>query len=377
MKTKGALIWEFNQPWTIEEIEIGDPVKDEVKIQMEASGMCHSDHHLVTGDIPMAGFPVLGGHEGAGVVTEVGPGVEGLEPGDHVVLSFIPSCGSCPSCQAGMRNLCDLGAMLLQGTAVSDNTHRIHAVKNGQPVIPMTLLGTFSPYMVVHKSSVVKIDPSIPFEVACLVGCGVTTGYGSAVRSADVRPGDDVVIAGVGGVGMGALQGALNAGARNIFAIDPVEWKRDQALKFGATHAYPDIASAMMGVAEVTQGRMASKTIITTGELKGEEIDNYLNITSKGGTCVVTAVANMASSDVTLNLSMLTLLQKNLQGTIFGGGNPHFDIPQLLSMYKAGRLNLDDMVTRQYKLEQINEGYQDMLEGKNIRGIIRYTDEDR
>lgn len=376
MKTKGALIREFNQPWAIEEIEIGDPVKDEVKIQMEASGMCHSDHHLVTGDIPMAGFPVLGGHEGAGIITEVGPGVEGLEPGDHVVLSFIPSCGTCPSCQAGLRNLCDLGAMLLQGTAVSDNTHRIHTA-DGAPVIPMTLLGTFSPYMVVHKSSVVKIDPSIPFEVACLVGCGVTTGYGSAVRSANVRPGDDVVIAGIGGVGMGALQGALNAGARNIFAVDPVEWKRDQALKFGATHAYPDIFAAMGGVAEVTQGRMASKTIITTGELHGEEIDNYLNITAKGGTCVVTAVANMAKSDVTLNLSMLTLLQKNLQGTIFGGGNPHHDIPQLLSMYKAGRLNLDDMVTRQYKLEQINDGYKDMLEGRNIRGVIRYTDADR
>ncbi len=376
MKTKGALIWEFNQPWSIEEIEIGDPVKDEVKIQMEASGMCHSDHHLVTGDIPMAGFPVLGGHEGAGIVTEVGPGVDHIAPGDHVVLSFIPSCGECPSCQAGLRNLCDLGAGLLGGTAVSDGTHRVHAA-NGTPVIPMTLLGTFSPYMVVHKSSVVKIDPSIPFEVACLVGCGVTTGYGSAVRSANVRPGDDVVIVGVGGVGTGALQGAANAGARNIFVVDPVEFKRDNALKFGATHAYPDIFSAMAGVAEATEGRMAAKTIITVGELHGEDIDNYLNITSKGGTCVVTAVANMASNDVKLNLSMLTLLQKNLQGTIFGGGNPHHDIPSLLSMYKAGRLNLDDMVTRQYKLEQINDGYTDMLEGRNIRGVIRYTDADR
>jgi S-(hydroxymethyl)glutathione dehydrogenase/alcohol dehydrogenase len=241
----------------------------------------------------------------------------------------------------------------------------------------MTLLGTFSPYMVVHKSSVVKIDPTIPFEVACLVGCGVTTGYGSATRSADIRPGEDVAIFGIGGVGMGALQGAVNAGARNIFAIDPVEWKRDQALKFGATHVYPDVFSAMAGIAEVTSGGMARKTIITTGELKGEDIDNYLNCTSKGGTCVVTAVANMAEMDVKLNLALLTLMQKRLQGTIFGGGNPHFDIPQLLSMYKAGKLNLDDMVTRQYKLEQINEGYQDMLQGRNIRGVIRYTDEDR
>ena len=375
MKTKGALIWEFNQPWSIEEIEIGDPVKDEVKIQMEAAGMCHSDHHLVTGGIPMAGFPVLGGHEGAGIVTEVGPGVEGLEPGDHVVLSFIPSCGACPSCQAGMRNLCDIGALLLSGTSVSDGTHRVHA--NGKPVFPMTLLGTFSPYMVVHKSSVVKIDPSIPFEVACLVGCGVTTGYGSAVRTADIRPGDDVAVIGVGGVGMSALQGVVNAGARNVFVIEPVEWKRDAALKFGATHVYPDIESAFGGVAEVTYGLMAKKVIVTVGELDGKDVDSYVNLTSKGGTTVLTAIGSMMDTNVTLNLAMLTLMQKNLQGTIFGGGNPHFDIPQLLSMYKAGKLNIDDMITRQYTLEQINDGYTDMLEGRNIRGVIRYSDADR
>ncbi|WP_299558196.1 NDMA-dependent alcohol dehydrogenase [uncultured Mycolicibacterium sp.] len=375
MKTKGALIWEFNQPWSVEEIEIGDPQKDEVKIQMEASGMCHSDHHLVTGGIPMGGFPVLGGHEGAGVVVEVGPGVEEFQPGDHVVLSFIPSCGQCPSCQAGMRNLCDLGAGLLNGAAVSDGTFRIKA--RGQNVYPMTLLGTFSPYMVVHKSSVVKIDKDIPFEVACLVGCGVTTGYGSAVRSGDIRPGEDVAIIGCGGVGIGALQGAVNAGARYIFAIDPVEWKREQALKFGATHAFPDVDTAMAAIADLTWGKMAQKVIVTVGELKGKDIDAYVNLTAKGGTTVLTAIGSLLDNEVNLNLSMLTLLQKRIQGTIFGGGNPHFDIPQLLSMYKAGKLNLDDMVTRQYKLEQINEGYQDMLDGKNIRGVIRYTDEDR
>jgi S-(hydroxymethyl)glutathione dehydrogenase/alcohol dehydrogenase len=375
VKTKGALIWEFNQPWTIEEIEIGDPAKNEVKIQMEASGMCHSDHHLVTGGIPMMGFPVLGGHEGAGIVTEIGEGVETVAVGDHVVLSFIPSCGKCPSCQAGLRNLCDLGAGLLGGVAISDGTHRITA--KGQPVFPMTLLGTFSPYMVVHESSVVKIDPSIPFEVACLVGCGVTTGYGSATHTAQIKPGEDVAVVGVGGVGMAALQGAVISGARNIFVIEPVEWKRDAALKFGATHAYPDMESAMMGMAEVTQGFMAKKVIVTVGEVDGADVDNYMNITSKSGTCVMTAIGSMLDTNVTLNLAMLTLMQKNLQGTIFGGGNPHHDIPQLLSMYKIGKLNLDDMITRQYRLEQINEGYQDMLEGRNIRGVIRFTDEDR
>lgn len=375
MKTKGALIWEFNQPWSVEEIEIGDPRKDEVKIQMEAAGMCRSDHHLVTGDIPMAGFPVLGGHEGAGIVTEVGPGVDDFAPGDHVVLAFIPSCGKCPSCQAGMRNLCDLGAGLLAGESVTDGSFRIQA--RGQNVYPMTLLGTFSPYMVVHRSSVVKIDPSVPFEVACLVGCGVTTGYGSAVRTADVRPGDDVAIVGLGGVGMAALQGAVSAGARYVFAVEPVEWKRDQALKFGATHVYPDINAALIGIAEVTYGLMAQKVIITVGKLDGADVDSYLTITAKGGTCVLTAIGSLVDTQVTLNLAMLTLLQKNIQGTIFGGGNPHYDIPKLLSMYKAGKLNLDDMVTTAYKLEQINDGYQDMLNGKNIRGVIRYTDDDR
>ena len=176
---------------------------------------------------------------------------------------------------------------------------------------------------------------------------------------------------------MSALQGAVNAGARYVFAIDPVEWKRDQALKFGATHVYESIDAALMGIAEVTAGFMAKKVIVTVGEVHGQDADTWMSITAKGGTCVLTAIGSLLDTEVRLNLSMLTLMQKNLQGTIFGGGNPYYDIPLLLSMYKAGKLNLDDMVTRQYKLEQINDGYQDMLEGRNIRGVIRYTDADR
>ncbi|MET0896677.1 MAG: NDMA-dependent alcohol dehydrogenase [Mycobacterium sp.] len=375
MKTKGALVWDFHQPWSIEEIEIGDPRKGEVKIQLEAAGLCHSDHHLTTGDIPMAAFPILGGHEGAGIVTEVGPGIEDLAVGDHVVLSFIPACGRCPACQSGMRNLCDLGMGLLSGASVSDGSFRIQT--KGQNVIPMSLVGTFAPYVVVHETSVVKIDPSIPFEVACLVGCGVTTGYGSAVRSANVRPGDDVAIIGIGGVGTAALQGAAIAGARRIFAIDPHAWKREQAVKFGAGHTYADVETALAGIAEVTEGRMCRKVIVTVGRAEGQNVDSWLQLTAKGGTCVMTAMGNVLDTEVTLNLAMLTLMQKNLQGSIFGGGNPQYDIPELLTLYKLGLLNLDDMVTREYRLEQINEAYDDMLEGRNIRGVIRYTDADR
>ncbi|MBZ4622082.1 NDMA-dependent alcohol dehydrogenase [Mycobacterium avium] len=375
MKTKAALIWGFDQPWQIEDVEIGDPRRDEVKIQMEAAGMCHTDHHLVTGGIPMAGFPVLGGHEGAGVVVEVGPGVDHLKPGDHVVLSFIPSCGSCPSCQAGLRNLCDLGAGLVSGQSVSDGTFRITA--RGLDVYPMTLLGTFSPFAVVHKTSVVKVDQSVPFEVACLVGCGVTTGYGSAVRSADVRPGEDVAIIGLGGVGMSALQGAVRAGARHVFAVDPIAWKREQAMKFGATHVYDSVEAATAGAAHVTAGAMPQKVIVTVGEVRGDDIDSYMGITAKAGTCVLTAMGRLVDNQVTLNFSMLTLFQKTLKGSIFGGGNPQHDIPHLLSMYRVGKLNLDDLITRRYRLEEINDGYKDMLAGRNIRGVIQFSDADR
>ncbi|MCP9274463.1 NDMA-dependent alcohol dehydrogenase [Mycolicibacterium arenosum] len=376
MKTKGALVWDVNQPWVVEEIEIGDPRRGEVKVEMRAAGLCHSDHHLMTGDIPAADFPILGGHEGAGVITEVGPDVENLAVGDHVVMSFIPACGRCPACQAGMRNLCDLGMGLLAGASVSDGSFRIHTPA-GRDVVAMSLVGTFAPYAVVHQYSVVKIDEDIPFEVACLVGCGVTTGYGSAVRTAGVTPGDDVAIVGIGGVGTAALQGARIAGARRIFAIDPVPWKRERATGFGATHTFADVESAVAGIAEATRGAMCGKVVVTVGRADGADVESWLGLTAKGGTCVLTAMGDVLASDTTLNLAGLTLLQKSLRGSIFGGGNPQFDIPELLTAYRLGQLNLDDMVTRTYSLEQINDGYRDMLEGRNIRGVIRYTEADR
>lgn len=374
MKTKGAVLWGLKEEWSVEEIELGDPVGGEVQVQLAASGLCHSDEHLVTGGSPIA-LPVIGGHEGAGIVTKVGPGVTSLKEGDHVVLAFIPACGTCPPCSSGHQNLCDLGAFLLGGKAIADGTHRITA--RGQGVSPMCLLGTFSPYVTVHEASAIKIEDDIPLDKAALVGCGVTTGWGSSTKVADVRPGETVVVIGIGGVGINAVQGAVAAGAKRVIAIDPVPFKREQAKRFGATHVFASAQSAVEAVGELTWGRMAEKAIITVGSIKGEDIEEAMNLIGKGGRVVVTGMGDAADMDVKLNLFMFTLLQKDLQGAIFGGANPRAEIPWLLSMYREGQLKLDELITTTYKLEDINKGYQDMRDGKNLRGLIVYTDADR
>ncbi|MDG3012559.1 NDMA-dependent alcohol dehydrogenase [Rhodococcus sp. D2-41] len=375
MKTKGAILWGINEPWSVEEIELGDPHEGEVQVELAASGLCHSDHHLVTGDTPLPFFPAIGGHEGAGVITKVGPGVKDLKEGDHVVLAFIPACGKCEPCSTGHQNLCDLGANLLTGQSISDGTARIQA--RGKDVLPMCLLGTFAPYVTVHQASVVKIDEYIPLEVAALVGCGVTTGWGSVTNVAEVRPGENVVVVGVGGVGINSVQAAAVSGAKHIIAIDPVEYHREQAKRFGATHTFASMAEAIGPVMELTWGKMAEKVVITVGRIGGEDIDPAMTLTAKGGRCVVVGMGAMSDMDVKLNLFLLAMLQKSLQGAIFGGANPRKEIPSLLSMYKAGKLNLDGLITNTYRLEDINQGYQDMLEGKNLRGIIKYTEADR
>ena len=374
MKTKGAVLWGVGEPWSVEEIEVGDPVSGEVQVQLAASGLCHSDEHLVTGASPI-GFPALGGHEGAGVVTKVGKGVTDLAEGDHVVLSFIPACGQCPPCSNGHQNLCDLGAHLVGGVSIADGTYRVTA--RGRNVSQMCLLGTFSPYVTVHASSTVKIDDDLPLDKAALVGCGVTTGWGSATKVADVRPGETVVVIGVGGVGINAVQGAAAAGARRVIAVDPVGFKRDQAIAFGATDVFACAVEAFGPVREMTRGRMAEKAVIAVGDIKGEDVEQAMRLIGKGGRVVVTGMGHYADVDVKLNLFMFTLLQKDLQGAVFGGSNPRAEIPALLSLYREGRLELDGLITTTYALEDVNQGYADMRAGKNLRGVILYTDADR
>jgi NDMA-dependent alcohol dehydrogenase len=382
MKTRAAVLWELGAEWSVEDIELDAPKVGEVLVKFAASGLCHSDEHLVTGDMvldpelaAMVGleqFPIIGGHEGAGEVVEVGPGVTAVAPGDHVVLSFIPSCGRCPSCARGRQHVCDLGAFLLAGRQVGDMTARHHS-KDGTDLGIMCCCGTFGEFSVVNEASCIKIEDWIPLERAALVGCGVTTGWGAAVNAAKVEPGDTVVVIGVGGIGANAVQGAVMSGARHVIAVDPVEWKREQATTvFGATHAASSMEEATALVAELTWGANADKAILTTGVATGDLIAPMMALVAKGGRAVVTAVAPISQNDVQLNLFDLAMQRKELVGCIFGNANPRRDIPRLLRLYDEGKLKLDELVTTEYRLEDINQGYQDMRDGKNIRGVVRY-----
>jgi S-(hydroxymethyl)glutathione dehydrogenase/alcohol dehydrogenase len=369
VKTKAAVLWEVNTPWSVEEIDLDPPGPGEVLVKIAASGMCHSDEHLVTGDLPFAP-PIIGGHEGAGVVQEVGEGVSWLAPGDHVVFGFIPSCGRCASCSTGHQNLCDLGALMGLGKQISDGTSRHHA--RGQDLALMCILGTFAHHTVVNEASCIKIDKDVPLDRACLLGCGVVTGWGSSVYAAEVKPGDTVAVVGVGGIGANAIQGAKLAGAKRIIAIDPVEFKREKAMEFGATHTFSSMEEALPGIQELTWGTMANKVIMTMGVGSGEVIGSAMALASKRGRVVVTNIHPALEYSASMSLLDLTLMEKQLVGSLFGSGNPRADIPKLIGLYREGQLDLDGLVTNEYPLEGVNDGYDAMRAGTNIRGVLKY-----
>ena len=382
MKTRAAVLWGIGQDWKVEEIDLDPPKAGEVLVQMKAAGMCHSDEHMVTGDLAISNeaaaelgmdpmFPMIGGHEGAGVVVQVGPGVSSVEPGDHVSASFIPSCGRCHYCSTGRQNLCDLGAKAFEKGQITDGTSRHHC--RGEDLNLFAKLGTFSEHTVVAETSVIKIEHDFPMDVVCLVSCGVATGWGSAVQRGAVKAGDTVVVVGIGGIGINAVQGAKMAGAKHVIAVDPVEFKREKAMELGATHTFSSMAEAIPAVQELSWGRMADKVIMTPGVMYGDMMQLGTALAGKGGTIVVTAVAPMTQTHSAVNLFELAMWNKEIKGTIFGSLNPRADIPRLLGMYRDGQLKLEELITKRYSLDEINEGYRAMRDGENLRGVIIYA----
>ena len=373
MTTRAVVCTGLNEPWKTEEIEIDPPGNREIRVKMVYAGMCHSDEHLRSGDISappevleMIGvpsmFPVVGGHEGSGIVTEVGTNVTQVALGDHVAVSFIPSCGTCHWCASGRQNLCDLGMATLAGGMISDGTYRYHLA--GENLNRMAQLGTFADEMVCHENSVVRIEPYANMKAAALISCGISTGFGSAVDRAKVKPGETVVVIGCGGVGSGAIQGARIAGARTIIAVDPVPFKLEKALEVDAQLMLP----------ELTQGRNADVVILTPGVLKGELIAGACALGSKDARVVVTAIAPFHQMDVQLNLFNLAMFNQSLLGTVFGSASPRVQVPNLLNLFAAGQLKIDEIITQEYSLDQVQQGYDDQAAGTIIRGIVKFED---
>ena len=364
--TRAAVMWQPGQWWDVVELELDDPKAHEVLVRFEASGLCHSDDHVRTGDMPVR-FPIVGGHEGAGVVEKVGPLVDRVKVGDRIVTSFIPVCGTCHSCSTGAQNLCDSARNARSG-ALLDDTYRFH--KDGQDLGAMCVLGSFSERAVVNESACVKLPDDISFELGALVGCGVLTGWGTAMNAAAVRPGQAVVVYGAGGVGINAVQGAAYAGARPLVVVDPVEFKREKALELGATHAFAKAAEALEFVAAETGGRLADHALVTVSVLSAETVNDAVNVVGKRGTVTIAAMGKADEFAVQVHAGMLVGYERRIQGTLFGSCNPLVDIPRIFEVYRAGHLKLDELITTRYKLDQVSQAYQDMLDGKNLRGMI-------
>ncbi|MBV8786248.1 MAG: Zn-dependent alcohol dehydrogenase [Mycobacterium sp.] len=382
MRSRAAILYEYGGPWSVEEFELDPPRAGEVLIQLAATGLCHSDEHIRQGRLAAppdtlrelglpAMSPTIGGHEGSGVVIEVGDGVTHLAPGDHVVTSFVAVCGNCRWCASGMEYLCDTGSGTLAPGMPTDGTFRHHTA-DGRNLGHVSKIGAFAEHTVVSANSLVKISPDFPLVPAALLACAVPTGYGSAARRANIRGGDTAVVIGVGGIGTAAIQGARISGASRIVAVDINEFKRSAAMTFGATHTAGSATEAIDLVRELTRGVMADAVVVSPAMVGAADVGTALALTRKGGTCVLTGLPSPGTSSIDITLQEFILMNKTLCGTVFGSCNPKSDIPMLATLYESGQLLLDEMITKRYSLDEINVAYAALAAGELIRGVIDF-----
>ncbi|HEY1442641.1 MAG TPA: zinc-binding dehydrogenase, partial [Mycobacterium sp.] len=307
----------------------------------------------------------------SGTVREVGEGVTEFAVGDHLVMSFVAVCGQCRWCASGMEYICDVGAFTLTPGMPTDGTFR-HHTSDGRPLGHLAKVGAFAEHTVVAESSLVKIEPHLALAPSALLSCAIPTGFGSVANRSNMRPGDTVVVIGVGGIGTGAIQGARIGGAAQIVAVDPVDFKQKSALQFGATHSAATVAEALDLVRDLTYGVMADAVVVSPSLITADDVRDAVKLTRKGGTCVLTGMTSQLTRSVNIDLQNFILMNKTLAGTIFGSCNPKSDIFRLARLYQTGQLQLDEMITRRYRLDDINNAYDDLRNGKIIRGIIDF-----
>ena len=361
---KAAVLYDKNQPLKVEELTLDAPRQGEVLIKMAASGVCHSDLHYIKGDRehPM---PVVLGHEGSGTVEEVGPDVTYAKPGDHVVLSFVPTCGRCSYCVNGRYNLCEV-RYRLRGNLL-DGTKRMR--KGSQEISHFNGLSTYGDYAVVPEDSLVLVRDDAPLDKLALIGCGVPTGVGAVIHTAKVRPGSRVVVIGTGGVGLNVVQGASLAGAEMIIAVDIRGTKLEHALEFGATHlvnaATEDVTTR---VREITNGEMVDYAFEVIGSI--DAINQALSTTRRGGVTVAVGVTP-TGAQLTIDPDFLHQ-DRVLMGCTYGSCYHRADMPKFVDLYMAGKLKLDEMITRTFTLDEINTAFDVLDRGEVARSIVKY-----
>ncbi len=369
LDVRGAICFENNTPWQVEKVELEEPRDNEVLIRVLTAGLCHSDDHVLTGDIAYP-LPLLCGHEGCGIVEKVGAGVQRVKVGDKVVVGYLPACGYCYWCSRGMQAICDNGRDMDAGFML-DGTARFFY--DGKPLGANLRLGTFANWLVTPEEQCVKVDDDLPPEQACLLSCGVPTGFGAMTRVAEAKPGYVCLTMGCGGVGMNSVQGASIIGARINIAIDTSEFHRKMALeKFGATHSFATVDEARELIAHETNGQGVDSAVVTVGITKPHHIAEAFSTIRKRGICAVVGLGGGMGTNapIPIDSADLVVFAKQLRGVLYGNSSFSYDIPNLATMFKYGQFNLDDMVTKTYAVDEINEGYADMHAGKNLRGVI-------
>ena len=360
---KAAVLYETKQPMVIEDVELDDPKSEEVLVKIGAAGICRSDRHFMHGDAPIA-LPVVLGHEGAGTVEKVGPGVTSVRPGDQVILSFVSACGRCRSCIEGNSQVCDVH--MAAGPNMMDGTTRLH--KGGQSIHHMGKVACFAEYAVIPEAGVVPVEAAIPMDAAALIGCCVPTGVGAVVNSAKVRPGSTVAVVGCGGVGINVIMGAALMNATKIIAVDLRESQLEFAMKFGATHTVNSSdQDPVAAVKEITGGLGADYTFEVVG--LPATIKAAYDMAGKSSTVTLVGIAPFGA-EAELNAVDMVRLEKTVRGTYYGSTHAKVDMPKFAELYRMGRLNLDDLIVRHYSLDQVNEAYDDMDQGEIGRGVI-------